>query len=982
MAKVDNNQNTEKLTTRDKAQVNMLANSISAQLISFFGKNFGSLNSNFSNLNQEISNVSENISSVNNTSYSHIIRELNKSLNISKSFIKKHLDSASASSLIELQERKKFLEESSEDNTKELKATNKEIIKITRKLAKDLSGQQAKALAEEAKAKNEARLEEEKQYNVKTRQVDTPESLQQKLKGFIKDPHLNISKLTVKDRLSMVSDLKSGTAPEKILAQIKSLQESNLEKRMAALNAENAYYKRENSFYEDLAEVQKDLLKFQDKREQYFEYAEKVVGKLHEQEISIQDRKRLAYDTERKNYIEALKLSKLQQQIEDTRAKTWFLEGGLTKNMIAYRADSEKYIQTVKDNFKNKLLQPFRTIKKWWSNTKSVFSFGKDLIGSFFGRKLTGTQKQSEQVKNNKAEVNKDDTERIKEQQETEEYHDDIRSKFDKLLDFFLGSKTASAIKEKKSTPTQVTGEGSGSSNWLSWLAIASNFMLGKKLLKGVWGLGKSGVKGIGATLKGIGKFALNPVATTKAIGKSVAAAPGTIKTFATKKAADIGKSVVSKATAVKQFAVNKVNAVKSTASKVAGKVVAFKDTAIKKATAFKNVVANSETGQAVAKGFNFVKEKVGKATGGIKEAYKAKGLWGVRSFLQGAITKFVPKGLLAQFKNLYAKFAKPVAKLLVKFGGTTGLKAAAKGLPGLGAILGIVFAIHRAAKGDWWGALLELASGLAGGLLPPGVGLAVSAGIEAALAYKDFKNAKEEESSALAPAKINTNAGRDNLTDEDKEIIALERIQDTYARHAFGRKRGNSATGRRLQKEAEEEYLQASNWLSDKVDSSSPEAREKYYARLAVKLLKDGYTLEELEPHLQEAYLKHQDTPVKSAASKYESSATVSIRNNKVKSIVVSDEIKKETPAKSVTTKSKPLPKIERAPVNNNNTQQNNNNGRDDAKLAGILERIDSKIGNVAENTANPRVTSVPVPMETSVTDYSGGANAQMQGI
>lgn len=934
MVNLDNNQNTEKLTTRDKAQVSMLANSISAQLISFFGKNFGSLNSNFSNLNQEISNVSENISSVNNTSYSHIIRELNKSLNISKSFIKKHLDSVSANNLIELQERKKFLEESSEDNTKELKATNKEIIKITRKLAKDLSGQQAKAFADEAKAKNEARLEEEQQYKVKTRQVDTPESLQQKLKGFIKDPRLDISKLTVKDRVSMVSDLKSGVAPEKILAQIKSLQKSNLEKRIDAFNAENAYYKRENSFYEDLAEVQKDLLKFQDKREQYFDYAEKVVGKLHEQEISVQDRKRLAYDTERKNYIEALKLSKLQQQIEDTRAKTWFLEGGLTKNMIAYRADSEKYIQTVKDNFKNKLLQPFRTMKKWWSNTKSVFSFGKDLIGSFFGRKPTGTQKQPEQVKNNRAEVKKDDTEKIKEQQETEEYHDDIRSKFDKLLDFFLGSKTASAIKEKKSAPTQAGGEGSGGSNWLSWLAIASNFMPGK-LLKGIWGLGKFGVKGIGATLKGIGKFALNPVATTKAIGKSAAAAPGVIKTFATKKA-----------TAVKQFAVNKVNAVKSTTSKVVGKAIAVKDTAIKKATAFKNVVANSETGQAVAKGFNFVKEKVGKAAGGIKEAYKAKGLWGVRSFLQGAITKFVPKGLLAQFKSLYAKFAKPVAKLLVKFGGTTGLKAAAKGLPGLGAILGIVFAIHRAAKGDWWGALLELASGLAGGLLPPGVGLAVSAGIEAALAYKDFKTVKEEESPALAPAKINTNAGWGNLTDEDKELIKLENERDAWSR-GEERVKGKSSAAKGLRQMANQNWEQTQDKIFEKVQSGSQEAREKHYAREAVRYLKAGDTLEDLPAEIREAYLKYQDTP-----------------------------------AKSVTTKSKPLPKIERAPVNNNNTQQNNNNGRDDAKLASILERIDSKMGNVAENTANPRVTSVPVPMETSVADYSGGVNTQMQGI
>lgn len=946
MAKLDNNQNTEKLTTRDKAQINMLANSISSQLISFFGKNFGSLNSNFSNLNQEISNVSENISSINNTSYSHIIRDLNKSLNISKTFIKKHLDTITASNLVELQERKKFLEESGEDNTKELKATNKEIIKITRKLAGTLQGQQAKALADDKKAKEEARLEQDKQYKVQTRTVDTPESLQQKLKGFIKDSHLDISKISVKDRLSMVSDLKSGTAPEKVLAQIKSLQTSNLDKRMAALNAENAYYKRENSFYEDLAEVQKDLLKFQDKREQYFEYAEKVVGKLHEQEISVQDRKRLAYDTERKNYIEALKLSKLQQQIEDTRAKTWFLEGGLTKNMIAYRADSEKYIQTVKDNFKNKLLQPFKTMKKWWSNTKSIFSFGKDLIGSFFGRKPTGTQKQPEQVKG-KTKAVKDDTEEIKDRQETEDFHNDVRSKFDKLLDFFLGSKTASAIKEKRTSSAQVAGEGSGGSDWLSWLAIASNFMPGKKLLKGVWGLGKFGVKGIGATLKGIGKFALNPVATTKAIGKSIAAAPGAIKTFATKKATDIGKSVISKATAVKQFAVNKVNAVKSTASKVAGKAVAFKDTAIKKATAFKNIVTNSETGQAVAKGFNFVKDKAGKAVSRIKGAYKAKGLWGVRSFLQGAITKFVPKGLLAQFKNLYAKFAKPIAKLLVKFGGTTGLKAAAKGLPGLGAVLGIVFAIHRAAKGDWWGALLELASGLAGGLLPPGVGLAVSAGIEAALAYKDFKNAKEEESSALAPAKApNTNAGRENLSEEDKELIKLENERDAWAR-GEERVKGKSSAAKDLHQMANQNYWKAHEKLDQKVQQASPEVREKYYAREAARALKAGDTLEDLPVQWREAYLKQQ-----------------------------------RSPAKSVVAKSKPMPKVERAPVNNNNAQQNNNNGRDDAKLASILERIDSKMGNVAENTANPKVASVPVPMETSITDYSGGANAQMQGI
>ena len=57
------------------------------------------------------------------------------------------------------------------------------------------------------------------------------------------------------------------------------------------------------------------------------------------------------------------------------------------------------------------------------------------------------------------------------------------------------------------------------------------------------------------------------------------------------------------------------------------------------------------------------------------------------------------------------------------------------------GVILGVIFAIHRAVKGDWWGALLELASGLAGGLLPPGIGMGLTMAIEMGLQYKDFKN-------------------------------------------------------------------------------------------------------------------------------------------------------------------------------------------------------------------------------------------------
>ena len=830
MAKSDNNQNTEKLTTRDKAQVNMLANSISSQLISFFGKNFGTLNSNFSNLNREISNVSENISSVNNTSYSHIIRELNKSLNISKSFIKKHLDSISASNLVELQERKKFLEESGKDNSKELKATNKEIIKITRKLAGTLQGQQAKALADDKKAKEEAQLEQDRLYK-EQRLSKRSENIQNQLLGLEKN-RWDFSKLTAKDRLSMVADLKSGMAPEKVLAQAKSLQTSNLDKRMAALNAENAYYKRENSFYEDLAEVQKDLLKFQDKREQYFDYAKKVVGKLHEQEISVQDRKRLAYDTERKNYIEALKLSKLQQQIEDTRAKTWFLEGGLTKNMIAYRADSEKYIQTVKDNFKNKLLQPFRTMKKWWSNTKSVFSFGKDLIGSFFGRKPTGTQKPPKQVKSNKVEINKDDTERIKEQQETEEYHDDVRGFLGKIVDFITGEKSITAKENRHSNSAIVANsEETKSTDWVSWLALITNFLPGGKIAKGlvktIWNVGKFGFKSIGSILKGAGKFVLNPKATSKAWTKAITSIPGTIKSSVSKQISNIGKSISSK-----------VDAVKSGVGKTIGKAVTLK-----------NTITKSETGQFIGKQFSVLKDKIGN------------------------IFKSTPKTIKPSVPS-----ASTVSKALKT--GSTISKAGGKAVPIIGTALAVgaggYEVYENLEKGDTKGAVKA------------------GAGTSGALA------------GALAGAKGGAALGA--------TIGSMVPVVGTAIGAVAGGLIGTIAGG-----------------------------------------LIGQYAGEKIGETVADSVIDSNEKPIQNIQS---------------------------IPAKEVISKSKPIPKIERAPVNNNNTQQNNNNGRDDAKLASILERIDSKMGNVAENTANPRVTSVPVPMETSVADYSGGANAQMQGI
>ena len=65
------------------------------------------------------------------------------------------------------------------------------------------------------------------------------------------------------------------------------------------------------------------------------------------------------------------------------------------------------------------------------------------------------------------------------------------------------------------------------------------------------------------------------------------------------------------------------------------------------------------------------------------------------------------------------------------------GGKMLAKKIPFLGAGLGAIFAAQRLAKGDWGGALLELGSGVASSF--PGVGTAISVGLDSALLAKDL---------------------------------------------------------------------------------------------------------------------------------------------------------------------------------------------------------------------------------------------------
>jgi hypothetical protein len=113
-------------------------------------------------------------------------------------------------------------------------------------------------------------------------------------------------------------------------------------------------------------------------------------------------------------------------------------------------------------------------------------------------------------------------------------------------------------------------------------------------------------------------------------------------------------------------------------------------------------------TGVAAAKGFN----AFSKSATGISAAAKTAEVAGAGG---GAAAKLAGKGAL-----------KGVGKTLLK------------GLPVIGVLAGIGFGINRLMKGDVVGAGLEFASGAAGGLLPPGAGLATVAALETALVARD----------------------------------------------------------------------------------------------------------------------------------------------------------------------------------------------------------------------------------------------------
>jgi len=112
------------------------------------------------------------------------------------------------------------------------------------------------------------------------------------------------------------------------------------------------------------------------------------------------------------------------------------------------------------------------------------------------------------------------------------------------------------------------------------------------------------------------------------------------------------------------------------------------------------------------------------------------------------------------------------------------GLKSLIKKIPIIGLIAGLGFAGGRALAGDWTGAALEAASGVAGTV--PGLGTAASLGLDATLAARDMGMIGSSGQSAItplgetvgpAPPGSTTNAGIRN--DTQRLILETNRLLD-----------------------------------------------------------------------------------------------------------------------------------------------------------------------------------------------------------
>ena len=279
----------------------------------------------------------------------------------------------------------------------------------------------------------------------------------------------------------------------------------------------------------------------------------------------------------------------------------------------------------------------------------------------------------------------------------------------------------------KKDKPGQEAGGGLLST--LAGLIPGAGGLLGKVL-----GAGKK-VLGAGARLagKGIAKAAPLVGKLAGAAGKGIAKAAPAVATVGGKLVGAAGKGMKAMAPLAASVG-GKIAKLGVGAAGMLG-VKSLADAAVPAAeVAGKVGVDAAKAGTEVAKvGVDAAKAGAGAAeiVGKGGEVVAKEGLAGAKAV--GGVTDVVAKPAA----TVAAAGAETGVKEGAKVAGKFGAKSLIKKIPLIGALAGLGFGASRAMDGDWTGAGMEVASGVAG--IVPGIGTAASLGIDGALLARDM---------------------------------------------------------------------------------------------------------------------------------------------------------------------------------------------------------------------------------------------------
>ena len=113
------------------------------------------------------------------------------------------------------------------------------------------------------------------------------------------------------------------------------------------------------------------------------------------------------------------------------------------------------------------------------------------------------------------------------------------------------------------------------------------------------------------------------------------------------------------------------------------------------------------------------------------------------------------------------------------------------KKIPIIGALISFGFAVKRAIDGDWWGAGAEIVSGLASFI--PGVGTAVSVGIDVGLVARDAPNASEDDEAGAEMSDFISRGGRTRRFRKDDLVIGGTNLDNALGISGGGSGGGNA---------------------------------------------------------------------------------------------------------------------------------------------------------------------------------------------